>query len=86
MKQGVVKDYIHFIRKLRSQGEDVQIIFVTGLTEYALEGYDVDAVSARGNHGLGMKRVKAAVDKYQGYLNLANELEIFAEEVTMPLA
>lgn len=40
----------------------------------------------RGNHGLGMKRVKAAVDKYQGYLNLANEPGIFAAEVTMPLA
>lgn len=39
----------------------------------------------RGNHGLGMKRVKAAVDKYHGYLNLANEPGIFASEVTMPL-
>lgn len=41
--------------------------------------------SKRGNHGLGMKRVKAAVDKYHGYLNLANEPGIFAAEVTMPL-
>lgn len=40
----------------------------------------------RGNHGLGMKRVKAAVDKYHGYLNLANEPEIFAAEVTLPLS
>ena len=39
----------------------------------------------RGNHGLGMKRVKAAVDKYQGYLKLANEPGIFAAEATMPL-
>ena len=39
----------------------------------------------RGNHGLGMKRVKAMVDKYHGYLNLANEPGIFAAEVTMPL-
>ena len=39
----------------------------------------------RGNHGLGMKRVKAAVDRYGGYLNLANEPGIFAAEVTMPL-
>lgn len=39
----------------------------------------------RGNHGLGMKRVKAAVDKYDGYLNLANEPGIFAAEVTIPL-
>lgn len=38
-------DGLSLARKLREQGEDVQIIFVTGLAEYALEGYDVDAVS-----------------------------------------
>ena len=40
----------------------------------------------RGNHGLGMKRVQTAVEKYQGYLYLANEPGIFAAEVTMPIA
>ena len=39
----------------------------------------------RGNHGLGMKRVKALTDKYEGYLTLANEPGIFAVELTMPL-
>ncbi|BBF42220.1 sensor histidine kinase [Lachnospiraceae bacterium KM106-2] len=39
----------------------------------------------RGNHGLGMKRVQVLVDKYEGYLNLANEPGIFAAEVTLPL-
>ena len=29
--------------KLRSKGERLQIIFVTGLTDYVLEGYEVDA-------------------------------------------
>ena len=38
-------DGLSLARRLRGQGEDVQIIFVTGLAEYALEGYDVDAVS-----------------------------------------
>lgn len=38
-------DGLSLARRLRSQGEDVQIVFVTGLAEYALEGYDVDAVS-----------------------------------------
>ena len=38
-------DGLSLARRLRKQGEDVQIIFVTGLAEYALEGYDVDAVS-----------------------------------------
>ena len=41
--------------------------------------------SKRGNHGLGMKRVKAVVDKYEGYLRLANESGIFAAEATIPL-
>ena len=31
--------------KLRSEGERLPIIFVTGLTDYVLEGYDVEAVS-----------------------------------------
>lgn len=39
----------------------------------------------RGNHGLGMKRVQTAAEKYCGYLNLANEPGIFAAEVTMPI-
>ena len=40
----------------------------------------------RGSHGFGMKRVSAAVKKYEGFLNLANEPGIFAAEVTLPLA
>ena len=40
----------------------------------------------RGNHGFGMKRVSAVVEKYDGFLNLANEPGIFAAEVTLPLA
>ncbi len=39
----------------------------------------------KGSHGFGMKRVRAAVEKYDGYLHLANEPGIFAAEVTMPL-
>ena len=40
----------------------------------------------RGSHGFGMKRVSAVVEKYDGFLNLANEPGIFAAEVTLPLA
>ena len=39
----------------------------------------------RGNHGLGMKRVKVLVDQYQGFLNLQNQPGIFAAEVLLPL-
>lgn len=38
-------DGLSLAKRLRSQGEDVQIVFVTGLVEYALEGYEVDAMS-----------------------------------------
>lgn len=36
---------ISLARRLREEGEPVQIIFVTGLADYVLEGYDVEAVS-----------------------------------------
>lgn len=38
-------DGLSLARRLRSDGENVQIIFITGLTDYVLEGYDVEAVS-----------------------------------------
>lgn len=38
-------DGISLAHKLRKRGDHVQIVFVTGLADYALEGYDVDAVS-----------------------------------------
>ena len=38
-------DGLSLARRLRAEGERVQIIFVTGLSDYVLEGYDVDAVS-----------------------------------------
>ena len=55
----------------------------------AVEDPDFDArhyiTSKRGEHGFGMKRVAAVVDKYEGFLNLANEPGIFAAEVSLPL-
>lgn len=36
---------ISLARRLRDRGETVQIIFVTGLADHVLEGYDVEAVS-----------------------------------------
>ena len=38
----------------------------------------------RGNHGLGMKRVAAVVDRWGGYLNLNQETGVFATEITIP--
>lgn len=36
---------ISLAHRLRSIGEDLQILFVTGIADHVLEGYDVDAVS-----------------------------------------
>lgn len=38
-------DGLSLARKLRSDGRAAQIIFITGLTDYVLEGYDVEAIS-----------------------------------------
>ena len=38
----------------------------------------------RGNHGLGMKRVVAVVEKREGFLNLNNEAGIFGTEIMIP--
>lgn len=40
--------------------------------------------SKRGQHGLGLMRMRLLVDKYEGCLNLQNEPGIFAAEVTLP--
>ncbi len=38
-------DGMTLAKRLRMMGENLQIIFVTGFSDYALEGYEVDAVS-----------------------------------------
>lgn len=38
-------DGMALARELRSRGERTQIVFVTGIIDHALDGYDVDAVS-----------------------------------------
>lgn len=55
---------------------------VLSLLEKGVRAY---ITTKRGNHGLGMKRVQAVVNKYEGFLRLANEPGIFAAEVTLPL-
>lgn len=38
-------DGMSLARRLRAEGKEMQIVFVTGLSEYATEGYEVEAVS-----------------------------------------
>lgn len=41
--------------------------------------------SKRGNHGHGLKRINAIVEKYGGYINRKNEPGAFVTEVMLPL-
>lgn len=58
-------DGMSLAKRLRSMGEGVQIIFVTGFVDYVLEGYDVDAVSYL-LKPVKEERLYACLDKAKG--------------------
>lgn len=60
---------------LSVQNSSVQII------DFEQKNY---ITTKRGNHGLGMKRVAAVVNKWNGFLNLNQEPGIFATEIMLP--
>lgn len=55
-------DGMALARKLRQLGDSISIIFVTGNTEFALEGYDLEAVSYLVKP-LKRERLRAALDR-----------------------
>ncbi len=55
-------DGLSLARRLREAGAGTQIVFVTGLTEYALEGYEVEAVSYL-IKPVGKERLFACLDR-----------------------
>lgn len=65
--------------------EQLYISIVNSASEQVNENQKRYISEKRGNHGHGMKRVKLSVDKYNGYLNLKNEVGVFACEVMIPL-
>ena len=63
-------DGITLARRLREMGESLQIIFVTGMTDYVLEGYDVDAVSYL-LKPVGKEKLFTCLDRARGRMGKA---------------
>lgn len=61
-------------------------IAVTNATGEAVRRLDQEYITRkRGNHGHGLKRIDAVVEKYQGYIRRANEPGVFSTEILLPL-
>lgn len=61
-------------------------IAVTNATGEAARRLDQEYITQkRGNHGHGLKRIDAVVEKYQGYIRRANEPGVFSTEIMLPL-
>lgn len=61
-------------------------IAVTNATGEVIRKLDQEYISQkRGNHGHGLKRIDAIVEKYQGYIKRANEPGVFSTEIMLPL-
>lgn len=70
---------------IAAAGSQLYLSIQNSAREDLSEGQRRYITNKRGNHGYGMKRVQAMVDKYDGFLNLANEPGVFAAEVRLPL-
>lgn len=61
-------------------------IAVTNATNEIIRKLDRDYITQkRGNHGHGLRRIDAIVEKYQGYIKRANEPGVFSTEILLPL-
>lgn len=61
-------------------------ISVTNATNETIRKLDREYITRkRGNHGHGLKRIDAVVEKYQGYIKRANEPGVFSTEIMLPL-
>lgn len=61
-------------------------IAVTNATGEVIRRLDQEYIThKRGNHGHGLKRIDAIVEKYQGYIKRANEPGVFSTEIMLPL-
>lgn len=62
-------------------------IAVTNATGEVIRRLDQEYITQkRGNHGHGLKRIDAIVEKYQGYIKRANEPGVFSTEIMLPLS
>ncbi|HEX3076867.1 MAG TPA: GHKL domain-containing protein [Lachnospiraceae bacterium] len=61
-------------------------ISVTNSTSEVIRKLDKEYISSkRGNHGHGLKRIDAIVEKYDGFINRKNEPGVFVTEIMLPL-
>jgi sensor histidine kinase regulating citrate/malate metabolism len=61
-------------------------IAVTNATNEVIRKLDREYITQkRGNHGHGLRRIDAIVEKYQGYIKRANEPGVFSTEIMLPL-
>lgn len=61
-------------------------IAVTNATNEVIRKLDREYITQkRGNHGHGLRRIDAIVEKYQGYIKRTNEPGVFSTEIMLPL-
>lgn len=70
-------DGMSLARELRARGERAQIVFVTGIVDHALDGYDVDAVSYL-LKPVRAERLCAALDRALGRMARAEPVLVVA--------
>lgn len=61
-------------------------ISVSNATSETVRKLDEEYISRkRGDHGHGLKRINAVVEKYNGYINRKNEPGVFVTEIMLPM-
>ena len=80
------EDVARFLRIYICVRRSQLYISVTNATNETIRKLDREYITQkRGNHGHGLKRIDAVVEKYQGYIRRANEPGVFSTEIMLPL-
>lgn len=80
------KDAERFLRIYICVRRSQLYIAVTNATGEVVRKLDQEYITQkRGNHGHGLKRIDAIVEKHQGYIRRANEPGVFSTEIMLPL-
>ena len=83
---GLPADIRRFLRIYICVRRSQLYISVTNATNETIRKLDREYITQkRGNHGHGLKRIDAVVEKYQGYIKRANEPGVFSTEIMLPM-
>lgn len=74
--------YIHIYMVLKK--DQLYISIQNAATSKLILDSEKFITHKRGNHGLGLKRVKGVVNKYDGYMRVGQESGIFSLEISIP--